>query len=61
MEQEIEVLDQFPVGMRVLAVDDDQTCLRILQTLLQRCQYHGLVPSLSLSLFFFNTKFLDVF
>jgi len=40
MEQEIEVLDQFPVGMRVLAVDDDQTCLRILQTLLQRCQYH---------------------
>ncbi|KAG7545425.1 Homeobox-like domain superfamily [Arabidopsis suecica] len=40
MEQEIEVLDQFPVGMRVLAVDDDQTCLRILQTLLHRCQYH---------------------
>ncbi|ESQ53989.1 hypothetical protein EUTSA_v10024866mg [Eutrema salsugineum] len=33
-------LDQFPVGMRVLAVDDDQTCLRILETLLHRCQYH---------------------
>ncbi|KAL1210392.1 Two-component response regulator ARR10 [Cardamine amara subsp. amara] len=40
MEQELEVLDQFPVGMRVLAVDDDQTCLRILQNLLHRCQYH---------------------
>ncbi|XP_010432800.2 PREDICTED: two-component response regulator ARR10-like [Camelina sativa] len=40
IEQEIEVLDQFPIGMRVLAVDDDQTCLRILQTLLHRCQYH---------------------
>ncbi|EOA16400.1 hypothetical protein CARUB_v10004554mg [Capsella rubella] len=40
MEHEIEALDQFPVGMRVLAVDDDQTCLRILQTLLHRCQYH---------------------
>uniref|UniRef100_A0A1J3DAK9 Two-component response regulator n=1 Tax=Noccaea caerulescens TaxID=107243 RepID=A0A1J3DAK9_NOCCA len=40
VEQDIEALDQFPVGMRVLAVDDDQTCLRILQTLLHRCQYH---------------------
>ncbi|KFK35034.1 hypothetical protein AALP_AA5G225400 [Arabis alpina] len=36
----VGALDQFPVGMRVLAVDDDQTCLRILQTLLHRCQYH---------------------
>ncbi|CAH8328373.1 unnamed protein product [Eruca vesicaria subsp. sativa] len=40
VEQDFEALDQFPVGMRVLAVDDDQTCLRILQTLLHRCQYH---------------------
>ncbi|KAL0739310.1 hypothetical protein Bca4012_015520 [Brassica carinata] len=40
VEQDIEALDQFPVGMRVLAVDDDQTCLRILETLLYRCQYH---------------------
>ncbi|KAE8732566.1 two-component response regulator ARR12-like isoform X2 [Hibiscus syriacus] len=31
--------DQFPVGMRVLAVDDDPTCLLLLQTLLRRCQY----------------------
>lgn len=32
--------DQFPVGMRVLAVDDDPTCLKVLETLLHRCQYH---------------------
>ncbi|CAN8229744.1 unnamed protein product [Cochlearia groenlandica] len=41
MEQDFEAkTDQFPVGMRVLAVDDDQTCLRILHSLLHRCQYH---------------------
>ncbi|CAN8326871.1 unnamed protein product [Cochlearia groenlandica] len=38
--EDFEAMDDFPVGMRVLAVDDDQTCLRILQTLLLRCQYH---------------------
>ncbi|CAN6832861.1 unnamed protein product [Brassica oleracea] len=38
--QDCVALDQFPVGMRVLAVDDDQTCLRILESLLHRCQYH---------------------
>ncbi|VAI50736.1 unnamed protein product [Triticum turgidum subsp. durum] len=32
--------DQFPVGMRVLAVDDDPVCLKVLETLLRRCQYH---------------------
>ncbi|XP_044472365.1 two-component response regulator ARR12-like isoform X2 [Mangifera indica] len=31
--------DQFPTGMRVLAVDDDPTCLLVLDTLLRRCQY----------------------
>lgn len=33
--------DRFPIGMRVLAVDDDPTCLLVLETLLRRCQYHG--------------------
>jgi hypothetical protein len=48
--------DQFPVGMRVLAVDDDPTCLKLLEGLLRRCQYHGshrsypLVPFLPPSL-----------
>uniref|UniRef100_A0ACD5Y195 Uncharacterized protein n=1 Tax=Avena sativa TaxID=4498 RepID=A0ACD5Y195_AVESA len=32
--------DQFPVGMRVLAVDDDPVCLKVLEALLRRCQYH---------------------
>ncbi|CAJ2643629.1 two-component response regulator ARR12 [Trifolium pratense] len=32
--------DRFPIGMRVLAVDDDPTCLLVLETLLRRCQYH---------------------
>ncbi|XP_051204504.1 two-component response regulator ORR22 isoform X2 [Lolium perenne] len=32
--------DQFPVGMRVLAVDDDRVCLKVLEGLLRRCQYH---------------------
>lgn len=35
-----EPSDQFPVGMRVLAVDDDPICLRLLETLLRKCQYH---------------------
>ncbi|KAI3934146.1 hypothetical protein MKW98_027356 [Papaver atlanticum] len=32
--------DLFPIGMRVLAVDDDLICLRVLESLLRRCQYH---------------------
>eukprot|EP00268_Persea_americana_P056781 TRINITY_DN6744_c0_g4_i3.p1 TRINITY_DN6744_c0_g4~~TRINITY_DN6744_c0_g4_i3.p1 ORF type:complete len:748 (-),score=185.28 TRINITY_DN6744_c0_g4_i3:819-3062(-) len=32
--------DGFPVGMRVLAVDDDPTCLKLLENLLRRCEYH---------------------
>uniref|UniRef100_A0A5B6ZJ92 Response regulatory domain-containing protein n=1 Tax=Davidia involucrata TaxID=16924 RepID=A0A5B6ZJ92_DAVIN len=35
-----EPSDQFPVGLRVLAVDDDPTCLMLLETLLRKCQYH---------------------
>ncbi|CAJ1972032.1 unnamed protein product, partial [Sphenostylis stenocarpa] len=35
-------MDEFPRGMRVLAVDDDSTCLMILETMLRRCQYHVL-------------------
>ena len=39
---------QFPVGMRVLAVDDDPTCLFVLETLLRRCQYNGLPYDISI-------------
>ncbi|XP_057426865.1 two-component response regulator ORR22-like [Lotus japonicus] len=31
--------DQFPIGMHVLAVDDDPTCLMILEAMLRKCQY----------------------
>ncbi|KAJ6796469.1 two-component response regulator ORR21 isoform X1 [Iris pallida] len=30
---------QFPAGLRVLVVDDDITCLRILEQMLHRCRY----------------------
>ncbi|KAL2247290.1 UNVERIFIED_CONTAM: Two-component response regulator ARR12 [Sesamum indicum] len=32
--------DDFPTGMRVLAVDDNPTCLMLLESLLRKCQYH---------------------
>lgn len=38
-----EPRDQFPIGMRVLAVDDDPICLKLLDALLRRCKYHGLL------------------
>ncbi|XP_011021760.1 PREDICTED: two-component response regulator ARR1-like [Populus euphratica] len=32
--------DQFPAGLRVLVVDDDVTCLRLLEKMLCRCLYN---------------------
>ncbi|KAF9673788.1 hypothetical protein SADUNF_Sadunf10G0060300 [Salix dunnii] len=37
---DITVSDQFPAGLRVLVVDDDITCLRLLEKMLCRCRYH---------------------
>ncbi|MFQ6632625.1 hypothetical protein Gotur_008465 [Gossypium turneri] len=34
------VADQFPAGLRVLVVDDDPTCLMILERMLKACQYN---------------------
>ena len=50
--------DQFPVGMKVLVVDDDPTCLAVLNRMLIQCRYDGeriasahlLTVSLSLAL-----------
>ncbi|KAG4946992.1 hypothetical protein AAZX31_15G194900 [Glycine max] len=39
-QREDEGCDRFPVGMRVLAVDDDPICLKVLENLLRKCQYH---------------------
>lgn len=36
------VSDKFPVGLRVLVVDDDPTCLRILEKMLRNCHYEGI-------------------
>lgn len=36
------VSDQFPVGLRVLVVDDDPTCLLILEKMLRACRYEGM-------------------
>ena len=33
--------DLFPVGMRVLVVDDDPLCLMIMERMLRRCSYSG--------------------
>ncbi|KAL2545851.1 Two-component response regulator ORR21 [Forsythia ovata] len=36
----VVVPEQFPAGLRVLVVDDDVTCLRILDRMLRRCMYN---------------------
>jgi hypothetical protein len=42
-QKEDGVINRFPiVGMRVLAVDDNPTCLKVLDQLLRQCKYHGL-------------------
>ncbi|KAM7511627.1 hypothetical protein LguiB_010502 [Lonicera macranthoides] len=42
-----DATDNFPVGMRVLAVDDDPTCLKLLDFLLRKCQYQVTTTSQS--------------
>lgn len=32
---------EFPAGLRVLLVDDDPTCLKILDRMLRKCLYNG--------------------
>ncbi|KNA08643.1 hypothetical protein SOVF_160770 isoform A [Spinacia oleracea] len=39
-ERRDEANDQFPIGMRVLAVDDNPICLTLLDSLLRKCKYH---------------------
>lgn len=45
------VSDQFPAGLRVLVVDDDPTCLMILEKMLRICRYEGTPFSISSDVF----------
>lgn len=53
---EVGVHDQFPAGLRVLVVDDDFTCLKILEQMLNRCRYYGPWPS---NLFVFTSPLVN--
>ena len=33
--------ESYPVGLRVLAVDDDPLCLKVVEQMLRRCNYEG--------------------
>ncbi|RRT40894.1 hypothetical protein B296_00021258, partial [Ensete ventricosum] len=46
-EERSAVKDEFPVGMRVLAVDDDPTFLKVLENLLVRCQYNAVMKGIT--------------
>jgi two-component response regulator (ARR-B family) len=38
--------DTFPAGLRVLAVDDDRVCFKVLERQLKYCNYNGVfLPS----------------
>lgn len=52
----VVVSDQFPAGLRVLVVDDDPTCLRILEKMLRTCLYEGNIQVLFLE---FSVLFLS--
>lgn len=41
----VSVPDQFPAGLRVLVVDDDPTCLIILEKMLRNCSYDGSITT----------------
>jgi hypothetical protein len=38
--------DTFPAGLRVLAVDDDRVCLKVLERQLKYCNYNGVCSCL---------------
>ncbi len=39
----LDSADEFPAGMRVLVVDDDPICLMVLERMLHRCSYRGIL------------------
>lgn len=47
--------EEFPAGLRVLVVDDDPICLKIIEKMLTTCKYKGKDVR-----FFFLFSFLDL-
>jgi hypothetical protein len=47
------VVEMFPSGLRVLVVDDDPTCLMILERMLRTCLYEGSYPKTKIFSFHF--------
>jgi hypothetical protein len=39
-------VDTFPAGLRVLAIDDDRVCLKVLERQLKYCNYNGVCSCL---------------
>ena len=57
----VTVSDQFPAGLRVLVVDDDPTCLRILEKMLGTCLYEGTIQASFVMSCNFICVFLEYF
>lgn len=53
LQKKMAICDQFPSGLRVLVVDDDTSCLIILEKMLLRLMYQGRFP-IKVSSFFNN-------
>lgn len=53
--------DQFPSGLRILVVDDDTSCLFILEKMLLRLMYQGLILYQSSHLFIDFLKKVHIF
>jgi hypothetical protein len=50
MDQDLSRADSwemFPAGLKVLVVDDDPLCLKVVEHMLRRCNYQGGAPSLA--------------
>ena len=47
----------FPAGLKVLVVDDDLTCLKILEQMLTRCMYRGRYWFFKISVFSLYSEF----
>lgn len=49
--------EEFPAGLRVLVVDDDPICLKIIEKMLTTCKYKGKDGEINYLFFFFFLSF----